>query len=168
MEQRARPWERASEQPAWYDDQPYNIGDRVEIVDAAEQTRAGAGAGRVVGYDASGPHPDEDFIRVLVMPDCTPATIVALPPAAIIPERAESERTGIARSLLAGLEQHLPPERFDRLLQWFTGAACRDLLDDPHLSVKNIRLGGLSFPGLLLPELVQLAAQRLVAPANAN
>ncbi len=161
MEKPPRPWERASQQAAWYDDQPFNIGDRVQIIDPVEQDSAGASAGRVVGYDASGPRPGERFIRVLVMPDRAPATIVAIPPVALQPEAADSERLGIAKTLLTGLEQNLPSDQFAKLLAWFAGDKCRALLADPNLSGKNIRLGNLTIPGMIVPELFHLAVQRL-------
>jgi hypothetical protein len=161
MERKQAPWERASQQGAWYDDQPFDVGQRIVITDPAEQAVAGASAGRVVGYDASGPRRGEDFIRVLVTPDLPDMTIVALPPAALAPEEIPNERSGLALTMLLGLEQSLAPERYLKLLQWFIGDTCARLLADPHLPTQRIRLGGLVIPGLVLPELVTLARQKL-------
>jgi hypothetical protein len=161
MERKQAPWERASQKGAWYDDQPFDVGQRVRIVDPAEQAIAGATAGRVVGYDASGPRTGETFIRVLVTPDLPEMAIIALPPAALAPEETPNERSSLALTMLLGLEQSLSPERYTKLLQWFTGDACAKLLADPDLPTQRIRLSGLVIPGLVLPELVELARQKL-------
>jgi hypothetical protein len=161
MDKKQPPWERASQQSAWYDDQPFDIGQRVRITDPTEQAIAGAQSGRVVGYDASGPRQGEDFIRVLVAPDITTSTIVALAPAALIAETPEEERAGMAATMLVGLEQALTAEQLHKVLQWLAGPACAKLLDDPKLGVQRIRVGNLMIPGLVLPDLAALARQRL-------
>jgi hypothetical protein len=153
------PQERASQQAAWYDDQPFTIGDRVQIVDAAERSRQQGDAGRVVGYDASGPHRGEDFIRVLVLVDGPEPAIAAIPPACLEREADASERTGLAKTMLIQFRQSLGDERFAKLQDWLQSEACQKLLDDPRLTVKNIRLGALTIPGILLPEMARLVAQ---------
>jgi hypothetical protein len=118
----------------------------------------------VVGFDASGPLPGESFIRVLVQPDAPTATIVAIPPAALGPEDG-SELHGIALTLLTGAEQSLRPEQFDKLLHWLCGDACKELIASPDIRLQRIRAGEVYIPGLVLPELAALAAQRLSQPA---
>jgi hypothetical protein len=154
------PWERAGMNAAWYENQPFDVGMRVTISDAAWRTRAGAVAGRVVGFDASGPLPGEDTVRVLVQPDAATVTIVAIPPAALAPEEG-GELRGIALTLLTGAEQSMRPEQFDTLLRWLCGDACKELIASPDVRMKRIRAGGLYIPGLVLPELALVAAERL-------
>ena len=161
MDSKQPPWERASQQSAWYDDQPFDIGQRVRIIDPSEQAVASANSGRVVGYDASGPRSGESFIRVLVTPDTTTSTIVALAPAALVPETAEEERAGMAATMLVGLEQALTVEQLNKVLQWLIGPACEKLLADPKLGIQRIRVANLLIPGLVLPDLIALAHQRL-------
>lgn len=151
---------QVSQGGAWYDGEAYDVGDRVAIVDPAERARAGAAAGRVVGYDPSGPLPGEGFLRVLVQPDTVEPTIVALPPAALEPEEG-SERAGLARNLLASLEPTMRRERFRALLEWLAGPACAELVADPQIRRRRVRLGSFYLPGLVLPELAELAARRL-------
>jgi hypothetical protein len=142
----------------WYENLGFDIGARVAIVEAAARAAAGAASGSVVGFDASGPRPGEDFIRVLVQPDGPLVSIVALPPAALAPEDG-SERAGLARSILTGAEQSLGPERFRALLRWLAGDEARALADDPTIRRQRVRLGGLMLPGLVFPELVALARE---------
>ncbi|HMQ34629.1 MAG TPA: hypothetical protein PKD53_28090 [Chloroflexaceae bacterium] len=144
----------------WYEGLGFDIGARVMIAGAAERAEAGAAAGSVVGFDASGPRPGESFIRVLVQPDGPTPTIVALPPASLEPE-AGSELAGLARSILTGLEQSLRPAGFAALLAWLTGDEGRALAATPTIRLQRVRAGGVSIPGLVFPELVELAAERL-------
>lgn len=150
--------ERASQQPAWYDEQPFDIGVRVQILDAAEQQAAGGVAGRVVGYDASGPRAGEEYIRVLVLVDKTPPEIAAVAPAALQAEQ-EPEHAQVALTMLRDLEQSLGAASFAKLRAWLQSEQCAKLLDDPHLARQNIRLGRLVLPGFLLPDLVRLSRQ---------
>jgi hypothetical protein len=143
----------------WFENQSYDIGARVSIVDAAAQAAAGAEAGNVVGYDASGPRPGEPFIRVLVQPDSPTPSIVALPPHALRPEEG-SDRLGLARSILAGLEQNLIPAQFAQVQEWLRSDTCRSLCANPETRRQRIRLGSLAIPGLVLPELAELVARR--------
>jgi hypothetical protein len=143
----------------WFEGLGFDIGARVAIQGAAEQALAGATTGSVVGFDASGPLPGESFIRVLVQPDAPTPTIVALPPTALRPEEG-SEIAGLARAILAGLEQSLSPAAYTALLTWLTGPQGRGLAADPAIRRQRVRVGGLSLPGLTLPELVNLAAER--------
>lgn len=159
MPQHAIPLERASQQVAWYDNQVFDVGSRVSIDDPAERAAIGAAAGRVVGYDASGPRKGEPFIRVLVQPDLPTPTIVALPPQALSPEPG-AELAGIARTLLTSLEQSLRPEQFADLRAWLAGPQAAALAADPAIRRQRIRMGGLYLPGLVLPELIALAARR--------
>ncbi|MBX0327458.1 hypothetical protein K2Z83_07175 [Oscillochloris sp. ZM17-4] len=163
MSDQQMPWERAGMNAAWYENQPFDVGMRVEIRDSVWRTRAGAMAGRVVGFDASGPLPGENFVRVLVQPDAAVAAIVAIPPAALGPEEG-SELRGIALTLLTGAEQAMRPEQFDTLLRWLTGDACKGLMAEPNIRFQRIRAGGLYIPGLVLPELAALAEERLRQP----
>lgn len=144
----------------WYEGLGFDIGARVTITGAAEQTEAGATAGSVVGFDASGPRPGEHFLRVLVQPDRPDLAIVALPPASLAPE-AGSEISGLARSIMTGLEQSMRPERFAALLGWLVGAESRALASAPEIRLQRVRAGGLMLPGLVFPELVELASDRL-------
>jgi hypothetical protein len=153
---------QVSQGGAWYDGEAFDVGDRVAIVDPAERARLGAGAGRVVGYDPSGPLPGESFLRVLVQPDTAEPMIVALPPTAVGPEDG-SERIGLARNLLASLEPTMRPERFQALVSWLAGPACAELVADPQIRRRRVRLGGFYLPGLVLPELAELASRRLQA-----
>lgn len=153
------PWERAGMNATWYESQPFDVGARVAISDSAWRTRAGATSGRVMGFDATGPLPGEDFIRVLVQPDLVNPTIVAIPPAALTPEYG-SELRGIAQTLLVGAEQALRPAQFQLLLEWLSGDACRELIASPDIRRQRIRVGGLAIPGLVLPELAALATER--------
>jgi hypothetical protein len=143
----------------WFENQNYDIGARVSIIDAAAQAAAGATAGNVVGYDASGPRPGEPFIRVLVQPDSPTTSIIALSPHALQPEEG-SDRLGLAKSILSGLEQNLPPAHFAQVQNWLRSEACRTVCANPDTRRQRIRLGSLSLPGLVLPELAELAAQR--------
>lgn len=143
----------------WFENQNFDIGARVSIIDPAAQKAADATAGNVVGYDASGPRPGEPFIRVLVQPDSPTPNIVALPPQALEPERG-SDRLGLARSILTGLEQHLAPAHLTQVLEWLRSDACATLCAAPATRRQRIRLGTLTLPGLVLPELAELAAQR--------
>lgn len=151
----------------WYEGLGFDIGARVVIHGDEARAEAGATAGSVVGFDASGPRPGESFIRVLVQPDGRGPAIVALPPHALAPE-AGSEIAGLARSILAGLEQSLTPASFAALLAWLAGEQGRALAVDPSIRLQRVRAGGLAIPGLVLPELVELAAERLrtVAPSR--
>ncbi|NJN17355.1 MAG: hypothetical protein HC822_14325 [Oscillochloris sp.] len=151
---------QVSQGGAWFEGQTYDIGARVTIVDPAVREQLGAASGQVVGYDPSGPLPGESFLRVLVQPDLPTPRIDAVPPAAIEPE-GSSERGGVARSLLMGLEMTMRPERFRALLEWLSGPTCTAMLEDPKLSRRRIRLGELYLPGLLLPDLVLQATERL-------
>lgn len=155
-----QPWERAGMNAAWYDNQPFDVGMRVAINDPIWRTRAGAAAGLVAGFDASGPLPGEHFVRVLVQPDGPTVTIVAIPPAALGPEEG-SELRGIALTLMSGAEQSLRPEQFQKLLYWLCSPACKELIDLPTIRLQRIRAGGMYIPGLVLPELAALAAERL-------
>lgn len=142
----------------WYEELGFDIGARVTISIAA-QAEAGASAGSVVGFDASGPRPGENFIRVLVQPDCATPTIVALSPAVLTPE-AGPERDGLARAILAGLEQSMRPPRFAALLVWLTSPAGHAIAADPAIRRQRVRAGDLLLPGLVFPELVALAEAR--------
>lgn len=144
----------------WYEGLGFDIGARVAITGAAERAEAGAGAGSVVGFDASGPRPGESFIRVLVQPDGRGPAIVALPPAALSPE-AGSELDGLARSIMAGLEQTLSPDGFAALLAWLAGDEGRAVAASPSIRLQRVRAGGIAVPGLVFPELVALAEARL-------
>ncbi|MBC8076649.1 MAG: hypothetical protein H7Y32_11295 [Chloroflexales bacterium] len=152
--------ESVSGQPAWYEDQPYSIGDRVAVVGAHEPLARVGEHGRVVGYDASGPRRGEVSVRVLVVLDRPEQAIIAIPPEALAPEASASGREGIARAMLVEMEQTWPPEQLDRLLQWLRGPACAMLLASSDLPNKNIRMGGVLLPGFVLPELVRVAAER--------
>jgi hypothetical protein len=163
MSDQQMPWERAGMNAAWYENQPFDVGMRVAITDSIWRTRTGAAAGRVVGFDASGPLPGEDFVRVLVQPDAPTATIVAIPPAALGHEEG-SEIRGIAQTLLTGAEQSLRPEQFDTLLRWLCGDACKELIASPNIRLQRIRAGEVYIPGLVLPELAALAEERLRQP----
>ncbi|NTV65268.1 MAG: hypothetical protein HGA65_17295 [Oscillochloris sp.] len=154
------PWERSGMNAAWYESQPFDVGARVAISDAAWRTSAGAASGRVVGYDASGPLPGEEFIRVLIQPDLLEPTIIAIPPTALAPD-AGSELRGIAQTLLVGAEQALRPDQFTQFLQWLSGPVCGELIASPDIRRQRIRAGGLRIPGLVLPELADLARERL-------
>lgn len=144
----------------WYEGLGFDIGARVVISGDDARAEAGAKAGSVVGFDASGPRPGESFIRVLVQPDGRGPAIVALSPHALTPE-ATTEIGGLARSILAGLEQSLTPASFTALLTWLAGDKGRALAADPNIRLQRVRTGGLALPGLVLPELVELAAERL-------
>lgn len=144
----------------WYEGLGFDIGARVSIAGAASQAEAGAAAGSVVGFDASGPRPGESFIRVLVQPDGRGPAIVALPPGDLAPE-AGSELAGLARSVLSGLEQQLSAEGFKAMLSWLAGDKGRALAAAPDIRMQRIRAGGITMPGLVFPELVELAASRL-------
>ncbi|MEI7769805.1 MAG: hypothetical protein WCI67_07455 [Chloroflexales bacterium] len=160
MSDQQMPWERAGMNAAWYDNQPFDVGTRVAITDPIWRTRTGAASGRVVGFDASGPLPGESFIRVLVQPDAPKATIVSIPPAALGPEDA-SELSGIAQTLLTGAEQSLHPEQFNKLLHWLCSDACKELIASPNIRLQRLRAGEVFIPGLVLPELAELAKERL-------
>lgn len=160
MSNQEMPWERAGMNAAWYENQPFDIGARVVIDDPDECERHSATAGRVVGYDASGPRPGERFVRVLIQLDSIPPVIVAIPPAALKPEPG-GELHGIAATLLAGLEQSLRPEQFQSLLAWLNGDKCREFIAAPDIRMQRIRLGEIYLPGILLPELADLARARL-------
>lgn len=142
---------------AWYDDQPFAIGDRVAITDAGEQDKAEGSAGRVVGYDAAGPRRGEEFVRVLVIVDGIAGNIVAVPPQWLALEFVD-ERAGVAKTMLVELERTLAPEPFDRLRQWLQGDVCAGLIADPQIGRKNVQLGTLAIPGFLLAELRELTA----------
>lgn len=142
----------------WFENQNYDIGARVSIIDAAAQAAAGAEAGSVVGYDASGPRPGEHFIRVLVQPDSPTPSIIALPPHTLQPETV-SERLGLAKAIFAGLEQNLTAAQFSQVLAWLRSEACSTLCANPATRRQRISLGSLKLPGLVLPELAELAAQ---------
>lgn len=156
MPQHPIPPERASQQVAWYDNQVFDVGSRVVIDDPAERAAVGAGAGRVVGYEASGPRKGEPFIRVLVQPDLPAPTIVALSPQSLSPEPG-AELAGIARTLLTSLQQSLRPDQFSDLVAWLSGPQAAALAADPATRRQRLRLGGLYLPGLVLPELIELA-----------
>jgi hypothetical protein len=143
----------------WYENQGFDIGARVLIRDAAAQRTAGAVAGHVVGFDASGPRPGEPFIRVLVQPDGALVSIVALPPDSLASEDV-SELGGLARSILAGAEQSLGPQRFRALLRWLAGPEGQSLAADPDVRRQRVRVGGLALPGLVFPELAALAREK--------
>jgi hypothetical protein len=151
---------------AWYEDQPFAIGDRVAVIDPHERAPLDEGAGRVVGYDAAGPRRSETFIRVLVLIDGLAGDIVALPPQALALEHS-SERAGVAKTMLVELERSLRPPDFARLLDWLLGDACAQLIADPAIGRKNVHLGSLTLPGFLLHELRALAAEQrgISAPA---
>lgn len=144
----------------WYESLGFDIGARVTISGDAARAEAGARAGSVVGFDASGPRPGEDFIRVLVQPDGRGPAIVALPPAALAPELG-SELGGLARSIVAGLEQSLSPDGFAALMAWLASDEGRRLAASPDIRLQRVRAGGLALPGLVFPELVELAGERL-------
>ncbi len=146
----------------WYEGLGFDIGARVLIVGEAERAEAQASAGAVVGFDASGPRPGESFIRVLVQPDGRGPAIVALPPAALAPE-SSSELAGLARTVMAGLQQQVHPKSFVSLLEWLAGEKGRALAADPDIRRQRVRVGSLTMPGLVFPELVELAAERLAA-----
>ncbi len=148
-----------SQQPSWFDDQPYAIGDRVRIHDQAAQEQAGSDAGRVVGYDASGPRPGEAFIRILIMPDAPTPSIVALSPHAIAAE-GQAADAGLARTLLVEMEQNLAPELFSKVLTWLRSDVCAQIIARPDTARKQIRLGTITLPGFVLPALAQIAAER--------
>ncbi len=143
----------------WFENQNYDIGARVSIIDAAAQEVAGAKAGNVVGYDASGPRPGEPFIRVLVQPDSPIPSIVALSPNSLRPEEIP-DRLGLARSIFTGLEQNLSPANFGQLLTWLRSDACQNVCTNSATRRQRIRLGSLTLPGLVLPELAELAIER--------
>jgi hypothetical protein len=145
----------------WYENQGFDIGARVTIVDPASRALAGAPSGSVVGFDASGPLPGEPFIRVLVQPDGPLVSIVALPPTALSSEDG-SELAGLARSILTGAEQSLGPERFRALLRWLAGAEGHAIAADPAVRRQRIRAGGLVLPGLVFPELVAIADEKVL------
>lgn len=144
----------------WYENLGFDIGARVLIKGEVARAEAGATAGSVVGFDASGPRPGEDYIRVLVQPDGRGPAIVALAPHALTPE-AGTEITGLARSILAGFEQSLKPAGFAALLAWLAGDTGRALAADPAIRQQRVRTGSITIPGLVFPELVELAAERL-------
>ena len=149
-----------SGRPAWYDDQPYSIGDRVEVVGSHEPQVQIGERGRVVGYDASGPRRGEPSVRVLVVLDRAQQSIIAIPREALAPEEAASGREGIARAMLVEIEQTWSPERLAQLLKWLRSPTCAALLEDSNLPNKNIKLGGVLLPGFVLPELVRVARER--------
>lgn len=153
-------WSSDEQGIVWYENLGFDIGVRVTITDPAEQAAAGATSGSVVGFDASGPRRGESFIRVLVQPDTAAQTIVALPPAALARETS-TELGGLARSILTGAEQTLGAARFVALLTWLTGDVGRSLAGDPSIRRQRVRAGGIILPGLVFPELVQLAAEAL-------
>jgi hypothetical protein len=146
----------------WYENLGFDIGARVIIRDAAAQRLAGAVAGQVVGFDASGPRPGESFIRVLVQPDGPLISIAALPPSSLALEDV-SELGGLARSILAGAEQSLGPRRFQTLLDWLAGPEGQALAADPAVRRQRVRVGGIALPGLVLPELAALAREKAAA-----
>ncbi|PDV97344.1 hypothetical protein [Candidatus Chloroploca asiatica] len=146
----------------WYEGLGFDIGARVEITDSREIPISGVTTGSVVGFDASGPRPGEAFIRVLVQPDGPMATIIALPPSALSPE-AGGNLLGLARTVLTGLEQSMRPEQFTTLLTWLTSEQARAMAQDPTIRLQRIRSGNVFIPGLVLPEVVELAAARLGA-----
>ncbi|MEI6777383.1 MAG: hypothetical protein WCK70_10830 [Chloroflexales bacterium] len=160
MSDQQMPWERAGMNAAWYENQPFDVGMRVTITDSIWRTRTGAAAGRVVGFDASGPLPGEDFIRVLVQPDAPTVTVVAIPPMALDHEDG-SEIHGIAQTLLTGAEQSLNAEQFTTLLQWLCSDTCKELIASPNIRRQRIRAGAIYIPGLVLPEMAALAEKRL-------
>ncbi|RRR74150.1 MAG: hypothetical protein EI684_07635 [Candidatus Viridilinea halotolerans] len=143
----------------WFEGLGFDIGARVALVGTEAQAEAQARAGSVVGFDASGPRKGENFIRVLVQPDGPEPKIVALPPASLRPEEGP-EIAGLARSILAGLEQSLTATGFANLLTWLTGPEGQALAADPSIRRQRVRVGGMALPGLTLPELVALAAER--------
>lgn len=144
----------------WYEGLGFDIGTRVTITGSEAQSVAGAKAGSVVGFEASGPRPGETFIRVLIQPDTLAAQIVALPPASLAPEPG-SEREGLARSILSGLAQNLPPPHYNALLTWLAGEAGQALAADPQIRRQRVRVAGMSLPGLVFPELVTLAQSQV-------
>jgi hypothetical protein len=143
----------------WFEGKEFAIGERVQVIDAGERARIGAAAGRVMGYDAAGPRRGEGFIRVLVMVDGPDNLIHPLPPAVLAAER-DDDRTQIARTQLVEIEKALGPEQFPRLLEWLAGDACARLLEDPQIHRKNVRLGGLNIPGLLLAPMARIASEQ--------
>jgi hypothetical protein len=160
MAEQSNVGKQVSQQPAWYDDQPFGIGDRVEVTrDLGGEADAGE-RGRVVGYDASGPRLGEPSVRVLVVLDRPMPGIIALPREALIRERADSGRESIATAILVEMEQTWPPTKLARLLVWLQGEQCAALLAQPDLATKNIMVGGVKLPGFVLPELVRVAAER--------
>jgi hypothetical protein len=146
----------------WFEGLGFDIGARVAIVGTDAQAQAGAQAGSVVGFDASGPRSGESFIRVLVQPDGPTLSIVALPPATLRAEEG-SEIGGLARSILSGIEQSLSAEAYAKLLAWLAGPQGRALAADPSIRRQRVRVGTLSLPGLTFPELVELASERVGA-----
>ncbi|MCU0494023.1 MAG: hypothetical protein MUD01_20735 [Chloroflexaceae bacterium] len=147
--------ERVSEQTAWYDSQPFDINERVAINDATEQRLAGGNGGRVVGFDASGPRPNEGFIRVLVLVDGR-NQIAAVAPWALERELAD-ERAELARTMLLEWRQTLGEANFNRLRAWLHGDECAAFLSDPNFAMKRLRISGITLPGFLIPELVRLS-----------
>lgn len=143
----------------WFEGLGFDLGARVTIMGSEAQTEAGAQAGSVVGFDASGPREGEDFIRVLVQPDGPEPKIVALPPATLRHEES-SEIVGLAQAILTGLERTLTANGFAALLTWLSGPEGQALAADPSVRRQRVRIGGLSIPGLTLPELVALAQAR--------
>jgi hypothetical protein len=148
--------ERASQQGAWYDGESFDIGQRVTIIDAAERVQAGGEQGRIVGYDASGPRRGEDFVRVLVMVDGPDPAIVALPPQALRGETASGELEGLARTLLVQLQQLLGERGYPTLREWLLSEQARSIAADPGVSRRNIHLGQISIPGLLIAPMIRL------------
>ncbi len=144
----------------WYEGLGFDIGARVLVTNEAERIASGVMSGNVVGFEASGPRPGEGFIRVLVQPDGAEATIVALPPQALASEEG-SELSGLARAIMNGLEQSMAPDRFSVLLTWLAGSGGRSFAADPEIRRQRVRAGNLMLPGLVFPELVELAATRL-------
>lgn len=159
MSDQPMPWEKAGMNAAWYDNQPFDVGMRVKITDSAWRIKAGSETGRVVGFDATGPLPGEDFIRVLVQPDGSTPTIIAIPPKVLNADES-TELRGIAQTLFVGAEQSLRTEQFELFLQWLTGAACQDMIASPDIRRQRVRIGTIFIPGLVLPELVALAQER--------
>ncbi|NTW02986.1 MAG: hypothetical protein HGA19_17175 [Oscillochloris sp.] len=160
MSDQQMPWERSGMNAAWYDNQPFDVGTRVVINDPIWRTRAGAATGRVVGFDASGSLPGENFVRVLIQPDIATEMIIAIPPHTLEQEEG-SELRGIAQTFLIGAEQAMRPDQFNTMLHWLCSDACKKLVADPKIRLQRIRAGGVYFPGLVLPEMVALAEDRL-------
>jgi hypothetical protein len=148
--------ERASQQGAWYDGEHFDIGQRVTIIDATERAQAGGEQGRVVGYDAGGPRRGEDFVRVLVMVDSPDPAIVALPPQTLRGEPVGDEREGLARTLLVQFQQLLGERGYATLREWLLSEQARSIAADPGVSRRNIHLGKISIPGLLLAPMIRL------------
>jgi len=73
------------------------------------------------------------------------------PPAALAPE-AGTELLGLARSILTGAEQ--------------TFGAGRALAADPAIRRQRVRAGSIQLPGLVIPELVQLADEKLAGDSR--